>query len=151
MIGFTSLFLSIININGPIKLYSRYGKFIIKVDAWLIKCWSGKHHLYKRLSIQQLSNLNMVILAKGQKYRTSTFRMDGLRNSSNNMYFLFTILIHTSCGDASGSGVAGNRSSQLELEDEAAKCESLAEGKHISVSKICQDSLSALRFQHLEY
>jgi len=70
--------------------------------------------------------------------------MDGLRNSSN-MYFLFTILIHTSCGDASGSGVAGNRSSQLELEDEAVKCESLAEGKHISASKICQDSLSALR------
>jgi hypothetical protein len=33
----------------------------------------------------------------------------------------------------------------LELEDEAAKCASLAEGKHISVSNICQGSLSALR------
>jgi hypothetical protein len=48
---------------------------------------------------------------------------------------------------APGSRVTGNRSSQLELADEAAKQaygESLAEGKHTSVSKICQGSLSAL-------
>ncbi len=48
---------------------------------------------------------------------------------------------------ATGSRVTGNRSSQLELADEAAKQaygESLAEGKHISVFKVCQGTLSAL-------
>ncbi len=48
---------------------------------------------------------------------------------------------------APGSRVTGNRSSQLELADEAAKQaygESLAEGKHISVFKVSQGTLSAL-------
>ncbi|CAK9203246.1 unnamed protein product [Sphagnum troendelagicum] len=78
----------------------------------------------------------LIKYAQGQDVYICDF-VEAIKMCKSKMYELYN--------DLEGSGVAGNRSSQLELEDEAAKCASLAEGKHISVSKICQGSLSALR------